>query len=164
MIPSLSDLPNTPQQPNARHDMHVVIQRVREASVTVQHTEVARIGQGLVVLVGFTAGDGSDQFPDTARELVHLRVFDDDAGRLNRSLLDIGGEVLVVPEVTLAASLTKGQRPSFDAAASPGVARALFDTFVASLKAVYPKVATGVFQAHMIVRLANDGPVTFIIH
>ena len=146
--------------------MRMVIQRVQEASVSVGQTEVARIGLGLMVLVGFLAGEEPSRFSDVAKTLIHLRIFStgDGAGRLNRSLMDVGGEVLVVPEVTLAVSLTTGQRLSFDTAAPPEAARTLFKAFVASLQAVYPKVSTGIFQAHMVVRLANDGPVTFVLH
>jgi len=142
--------------------MQLVIQRVREASVTVSDQEIARIGPGVVVFVGFTAADQPTDFPHVAQMLVQLRVFDDANGRLNRSLAEIGGEVLVVPEITLVASLTKGLRPSFDTAAPPELARRLFDAFVHALQTVYPNVAAGVFQAHMVVRLANDGPVTFV--
>ena len=143
--------------------MRLVIQRVRYASVTVAQQEVARIGPGLAILVGFVAPDEPTDFPRIAEELLRLRVFNDDEGRMARSLVDTGGEVLVVPEITLVASLAKGQRPSFDPAAPPAVAKILFEAFVQSIQAVYPKVAVGLFQAHMVVHLANDGPVTCVL-
>lgn len=143
--------------------MRLVIQRVREATVEVDHKEVVHIGPGLVVFVGFTAHEEPTNFPRIAEALVRLRIFDDDAGRLNRSLTDAGGEVLVVPEITLVASLAKGYRPSFDVAAGSQKARDLFEAFVRSLQAIHPNVSAGIFQAHMVVHLANDGPVTFVI-
>jgi len=143
--------------------MRLVIQRVREASVEVGQQEVARIGPGLVVLVGFTVQDDPKEFSRIAKMIVQLRLFDDSASHLNRSLAQTSREVLVVPEITLVASLAKGTRPSFDPAAPLEQAKALFEAFVQSIAAIHPRVAAGVFQAHMVVRLANDGPVTFVL-
>jgi D-tyrosyl-tRNA(Tyr) deacylase len=98
-----------------------------------------------------------------AKRLVSLRVFDDGEGRLNRSVQDVQGELLLVPQITLSASLSKGTRPSFHTAAPPEAARELFERFVLAVRTVYPRVSTGLFQAHMVVRLENDGPVTFVL-
>ena len=143
--------------------MRLVLQRVRRASVSTGGAEAARIGPGLVILVGFTAQDGPAALEQAVKDVVELRLFDDERGRPSRSLLETGGEVLVVSEITLVASLAKGRRPSFDPAAPPDAAKALFSAFVDSLKRAHPKVQTGVFQADMIVSLDNDGPVTFVL-
>jgi len=143
--------------------MRTVLQRVRSASVAVDGREVASIAQGLVALVGFGAAETPDALQRMARRLLSLRLFDDDAGRLNRSLPDVGGELLVVPQVTLTTRLDSGARPSFHTAAKPDDARRLFDAFLECLKQAHPAVKAGVFQAHMLLRLENDGPVTFVL-
>ena len=148
--------------------MKVVVQRVRRASVTVDGSgetsrEVASIGQGLVALVGFAAQEGLEGSARMAQRLLHLRIFDDEAGRLNRSLEDVQGELLLIPQVTLTTSLQKGTRPSFHTAAGPEAAQPLFEALVAAVRTRYPRVQAGVFQAHMVVRLENDGPVTFVL-
>ena len=137
------------------------MQRVREATVTVDGGVVAAIGPGLLVLAGLTEGDGVDDRDWLARKIVHLRIFDDDAGVMNHSVIESGGEVLAVSQFTLYASTRKGNRPSYSAAARPEVAQPGFDAFVATLAAELGRpVPTGVFGALMQVALVNDGPVT----
>ena len=145
--------------------MRIVIQRVRRATVTVDGREVAGIGPGLLALVGFSAQDASvsPKAVRLARRLVTMRIFDDAEGRLNRSLQDVQGELLLVPQITLTASLAKGTRPSFHTAATPEIARPLFDALIEELRAIYPRVSIGEFQARMVVSLENDGPVTFLL-
>lgn len=141
--------------------MRALVQRVREASVTVDGTLRARIGPGLLVFAGITANDTAEDGEWLARKIVQLRIFDDDAGVMNRSLLQSGGEVLAVSQFTLYASTRKGNRPSYSAAAAPDIARPRFDAFVHALRNQLGKdVPTGVFGASMQVALVNDGPVT----
>jgi len=141
--------------------MRALVQRVQEAAVTVDGRATGAIGRGLLVLVGVTEGDGDEDRDWLARKIAQLRVFDDDAGVMNRSVVECGGEVLAVSQFTLYASTRKGNRPSYSAAARPEVAQPAFDAFVAALAAAIGKpVPTGVFGAHMAVRLVNDGPVT----
>ena len=101
--------------------------------------------------------------PRIAHRILTLRIFDDDAGRLNRSLQDVQGELLVIPQITLTASLTTGTRPSFHTAAPPEVAKVLYEALVSAIRAIYPSVTVGVFQTEMVVALENDGPVTFVL-
>jgi D-aminoacyl-tRNA deacylase len=144
--------------------MRAAIQRVREASVTIDDRVVARTGPGLLVLCGVAPSDSIADADWLARKIVALRIFDDDAGVMNRSVRESGGEVLAVSQFTLYASTRKGARPSYTAAAAPDVARPLFDAFVASLERDLARtVPTGVFGAHMQVALINDGPVTIWI-
>jgi D-tyrosyl-tRNA(Tyr) deacylase len=141
--------------------MRALVQRVREASVTVEGAECARIGAGLLVLAGITAADTPDDREWLARKILQLRIFDDEAGVMNRSVLEAGGDVLAVSQFTLYASTRKGNRPSYVAAAPPEIARPAFDGFVRSLSEQLGKpVPTGVFGAAMQVTLVNDGPVT----
>lgn len=143
--------------------MRILAQRVREASVTVEGEIVGAIEHGLLVLVGIGAEDAADEgaaLAPLAQKLVQLRIFGDDAGRMNRSLLDVGGAVLAVSQFTLHADCRHGRRPGFTRAAPPEVARAQFDQFVAALRGLGPRVETGRFGAMMDVRLLNDGPVT----
>ena len=141
--------------------MRLLVQRVREASVEADGNVVARIGAGLLVLAGIAGDDTADDREWLARKLVELRIFDDDQGVMNRSVLDAGGDVLAVSQFTLYASTRKGNRPSYTAAARPEVAEPAFCDFVASLSAALGKtVPTGIFGAHMAVQLVNDGPVT----
>lgn len=141
--------------------MRALVQRVGEARVTVDGNVVATIGHGLLVLVGIASDDGDDDRTWLARKIVGLRIFDDDRGAMNRAVQDVDGEVLAVSQFTLFASIRKGNRPSWSAAAPPEISRPGFDAFVATLAAHLGKaVPTGVFGAHMRVALVNDGPVT----
>lgn len=139
-----------------------MIQRVRRARVTASGQEAA-IGPGLLLLVGIEAQDSAATVAWCAAKIATLRIFQDDADRMNLALADIGGEILAVSQFTLAGSILKGRRPSFDGALAPGPARDLFDAFVAALRAQGCRVATGFFQEHMEVELVNDGPVTFVL-
>ena len=141
--------------------MRVIVQRVREASVSVGGNVVGAIGAGIVALVGITDGDSSDDRDWLAHKLINMRIFDDDAGVMNKSIRETGGDILAVSQFTLYASTRKGHRPSWSAAARPEAAKPIFDAFVATLTVALGKpVATGVFGAHMEVALVNDGPVT----
>lgn len=142
--------------------MRMVIQRVSRARVLVDGAEVASIGTGLLVLVGLERGDGRAQLGRAARRLATLRVFSDEAGRMNRGLDEVNGAVLAVSQFTLAASIRKGRRPGFDRAMPGELAEPLFDEFVELLRAHEVEVYTGVFGALMEVELVNDGPVTLI--
>ena len=143
--------------------MRAVIQRVKEASVTVGEKEISSIKQGLVVLLGVEKGDSSEDVNFLVNKITGLRIFEDEQGKMNLSVLDIKGEVLVVSQFTLAADVRKGRRPSFDSAASPEDAERLYEEFVSGVKATGLKVKTGIFQAEMLVKIHNDGPVTFVI-
>jgi len=141
--------------------VRVLLQRVREARVRAAAVEVAAIGAGLLLLVGVHADDQAADRDWLVRKILQLRIFADDAGLMNRSVQDIGGELLAVSQFTLYASLRKGNRPSWTEAAAPELARPAFDAFVAALRAASGRaVPTGVFGAHMEVALVNDGPVT----
>lgn len=141
-----------------------LLQRVRRASVTVDGEEIARIGRGLLVLVGVERGDADAQAKRLAERLVEYRVFPDDSGRMNRSVADIGGSVLLVPQFTLAADTRKGTRPGFSSAAEPNAGAALFDRLVAEVARLGPPTSQGRFGADMEVELVNVGPVTFRLH
>jgi D-tyrosyl-tRNA(Tyr) deacylase len=141
--------------------MIALIQRVREARVDVDQTTVGAIGPGLLALVAVERGDGQPQLDRLLDKLLRYRVFDDGAGRMNRSLTDTGGGLLLVSQFTLAADTNSGLRPSFTPAAAPADARDWFDRLVAAARARHPIVETGQFGAHMQVSLTNDGPVTF---
>ena len=143
--------------------MNIVLQRVSEASVDAGGRTVGRIGPGLCLLVGIERGDLDADADSLARKCAELRIFPDEAGKMNLSLADIGGEVLAVSQFTLAASLRKGRRPSFDDAEEPARAEALFRYFADAVRRLGIKVETGVFQAVMSVRIVNDGPVTFVL-
>lgn len=141
--------------------MRALVQRVREASVSAEGRKVAAIGPGLLVLCGVSPPDTAADRDWLARKIVALRIFDDDAGVMNRSVADIGGEILAVSQFTLYASTRKGARPSYSGAAPPELAAPAFAAFVAALERGLGKpVPTGVFGAHMQVSLVNDGPVT----
>ncbi|HSN55281.1 MAG TPA: D-aminoacyl-tRNA deacylase [Candidatus Sulfomarinibacteraceae bacterium] len=140
----------------------MVIQRVARAAVTVDGQRVAAIGPGLLVLAGLEHGDGETEITAAARRLATLRVFEDGEGRMNRGLDEVGGEILAVSQFTLAGSIRKGRRPSFDRAMPGDAAEPLFDAFVARLREQGVRVATGVFGAMMQVELVNDGPVTLL--
>jgi D-tyrosyl-tRNA(Tyr) deacylase len=143
--------------------MRAVLQRVRRASVSVNGTVVARIDHGLLVLVGIAAGDGPADIGYIASKVREIRVFADEAGRMNRSVQDAGGRVLVVSQFTLMGDARKGRRPAFDAAETPERARETYDVLVADLIQLGVTVETGVFQADMQVELVNDGPVTVLL-
>ena len=143
--------------------MRCVVQRVSEASVSVEGEVVGRIGPGLLALVGIGAGDTDEVIDWMARKVAGLRVFDDDAGRFDRSLLDTGGALLSVSQFTLLGDLRKGTRPSFTRAAHPDVALPAWERFNDAVRAQGIEVATGRFGAHMDVRLTNDGPVTVVL-
>ena len=144
--------------------MRVLLQRVSEASVTIEGKETNRISQGVLLLLGIESEDGEDDVDWLIRKLLTLRIFPDEEGRMNRSLVDTGGEALVVSQFTLHARVKKGTRPSFDRAAPPEVAIPLYETFVRKLgEGLEPEVRTGEFGAMMKVRLVNDGPVTIWI-
>ncbi len=143
--------------------MKVVLQRVREAHVNVDGATVGSIGTGLVVLVGVTSTDSRQDADYLAEKIVHLRIFPDEAGKMNRSLVDARGALLVVSQFTLYGDCKNGRRPSFDAAAPTDQARDLYDYFVERLRLRNILVQTGVFQAEMQIHLVNDGPVTFIL-
>jgi len=140
----------------------VVVQRVRSARVRVGDETVGEIGHGLLLLVGVERGDGQGQVERAAERLATLRVFEDEHGHMNRGLDEVGGELLVVSQFTLAGSIRRGRRPSFDHAARPEVAEPLVDALVEALRERGCRVATGRFRAHMRVELVNDGPVTFV--
>jgi D-tyrosyl-tRNA(Tyr) deacylase len=141
----------------------VLLQRVTQASVIIGEERVSRIGRGLVVLVGVAKGDTEKDARYLVEKTVNLRIFPDDEGKLNLSLLDINGELLAVSQFTLLADTRKGRRPSFIQAALPGEAEDLFNSFVEMAKATGLKVATGRFQQHMLVEIYNDGPVTILL-
>lgn len=143
--------------------MRALIQRVSHASVTVDGRVVGQIGRGFVILLGVTHTDGRAEATWLAAKIAGLRVFDDEAGKMNRALADVGGELLVVSQFTLYGDARKGRRPSFTGAAAPERAEPLVDTFVEILREAGFTVATGVFGAHMDVEIHNDGPVTMLI-
>jgi len=143
--------------------MRAVVQRVSEGSVRVGEETVGRIGLGYVVLLGVHARDTEAEAVALAEKIANLRVFDDDAGKLNRSILDVGGEVLSVSQFTLYGNTEKGRRPSFLDAAPPERAEALYQVFNDRLRALGVPVSTGQFRAEMSVEIHNDGPVTVIL-
>ena len=140
--------------------MRALLQRVSRASVTVEEQVVGQIGQGLLVLLGIGQGDSEVQVKTLADKIVHLRIFGDDEGKMNRSLLDIGGEILVVSQFTLYADTRRGRRPSFTDAAPPSIAEPLVERFKDAIAAYGLTIADGIFGAYMQVELLNDGPVT----
>ena len=142
--------------------MKAVIQRVKRASVSAGERRAA-IGPGMLVLAGLEAGDGEEQCRWAAAKIATLRIFEDDQGKMNRSLEETGGAILAVSQFTLAGSIERGRRPSFDRAMAPEQARPLFDRFVDCLRSERCRVETGFFQEYMEVDLVNDGPVTFIL-
>ena len=143
--------------------MRAVVQRVSESSVAVGPEVVGRIGRGLLVLLGVSKTDTEKKTDYLAEKIVHLRVFADESGRLNRSLMEVGGEMLVVSQFTLLADCRKGRRPSFTEAAEPELATRLYEHFVRQTAQLGISVQTGRFQALMAVSLVNDGPVTLIV-
>jgi D-tyrosyl-tRNA(Tyr) deacylase len=144
--------------------MKAVIQRVAEASVTVNDSVVSQIDSGLLILLGIEVGDTMDELNWLVQKVSNLRVFEDEEGVMNRSVLDSGGEMIVVSQFTLLAQTKKGNRPSYIKAARPEEANPLYETFVRAMSQILGKpVGKGVFGADMKVRLLNDGPVTLVI-
>lgn len=143
--------------------MRMVIQRVSQASVSVDGTVVGSIGKGIMVLLGVANDDTEQQAEWLANKLVHLRIFEDDAGKMNLSLREIAGQLLVVSQFTLLGDCRKGRRPGFSDAAPPAEADRLYMYFVEYLRTQGYTVETGQFQAKMMVNICNDGPVTFVL-
>lgn len=143
--------------------MRALLQRVSSAKVDIAGETVGQIGKGLLILLGVCSGDGEAEISYLADKIAHLRIFEDRESRMNRSLLDIGGEALVVSQFTLYADTRKGRRPSFTAAASPALAEPLYARFCDKLRGAGINVASGRFGAMMDVTLVNQGPVTILI-
>ena len=143
--------------------MRVVLQRVNEARVEVEGAVVGSISTGLLILIAVTSTDTQQDADYLAEKITYLRIFPDDEGRMNRSILDVGGSLLVVSQFTLYGDCRKGRRPSFDRAAPPEQARQLYEYLIERLRSRNIIVQTGVFQAEMQIHLVNDGPVTFVL-
>jgi D-tyrosyl-tRNA(Tyr) deacylase len=143
--------------------VRAVIQRISAARVVINNQEHARIGPGMVILVGVDKDDTTEDAALLARKAVELRIFEDEAGKMNRSIEETHGEILAVSQFTLLGDCRKGRRPSFDRAAPPDAARALYERFVTEIRQRGARVSTGVFQAMMNVELTNSGPVTFVL-
>ena len=143
--------------------MKVLIQRVKEASVTINNEIYSKIDNGILAFIGVEQGDTQENAQYLAKKIVNLRIFPDKNGKMNKSLCDIQGEVLIVSQFTLCGDCKKGTRPSFDKSASPDIAEYLYDMFVKDVKTYGVNVQTGQFGAMMDVALINDGPVTFMI-
>jgi D-aminoacyl-tRNA deacylase len=143
--------------------VRAVVQRVREARVTVEGASVGEIGSGLCVLLGISRADGEAEVERLAGKVARLRIFENEEGRFDRSLLDVGGAALVVSQFTLIGDTRKGNRPSFTEAAPPEQAEGLYEVFCDGLRSEGVEVATGSFGARMVVELANEGPVTIVL-
>ena len=143
--------------------MRLVIQRVRSARVTVEGRATGQIAAGLLIFVGVAASDTSESAAHVAEKTAHLRIFNDEQGKMNLSLLQTGGAALVVSQFTLYGDVRRGRRPAFDGAAQPDQAVRLYQEYVRRLQELQVHVETGVFQAHMEVELVNDGPVTILV-
>ncbi len=143
--------------------MIVIIQRVLRGSVKIEGKEHSKIGKGYVILVGFCKEDKEEYVDKMANKIKNLRIFEDEEGKMNKSINEINGEILLVPNFTLCASIRKGRRPSFDKAMEPESAKKLFNIFESKLRNFGINVKTGIFGAKMEVEIINDGPVTFII-
>jgi D-tyrosyl-tRNA(Tyr) deacylase len=143
--------------------MRAVVQRVRRASISVEGEEVGSIDLGILVFLGVGHEDGAEDAAYLAKKVVNLRIFADAQGKMNRSLLDVGGDLMAVSQFTLWGDCRKGRRPSFVAAAEPARARALYETFIEHVEGLGVTVARGRFQEMMQVSLVNDGPVTFLL-
>jgi len=143
--------------------MRAVVQRVSQASVSIEGKSVGAIGRGVAVLVGVTHGDTAEQAEWLAQKIAGLRIFEDNEGKMNASLLDVGGAALVVSQFTLYADARKGRRPGFTDAAPPEIAEPLVEHFVQALRGYGVPVETGVFGAFMLVEIHNDGPVTILL-
>ncbi|MFA4028526.1 MAG: hypothetical protein GDYSWBUE_000430 [Candidatus Fervidibacterota bacterium] len=143
--------------------MRAVVQRTQYAHVEVDGNVVAAIGSGLVVLLGIGVGDDESDANYLASKVAHLRIFEDDSGKLNLSVLEVNGEVLVVSNFTLYGDCRKGRRPSFTEAAPPELAERLYEAFIGALRCEGVKVSQGLFGARMVIRIDNDGPVTLLL-
>jgi len=143
--------------------MRVLIQRVISSSVTVDSREIARIGRGFNILAGVNINDEQKDAVFIAQKILNLRIFEDEEGKFNKSILEIGGDILVVSQFTLYADCDKGRRPGFPNAARPEQAKAIIDMLLEKLKESGLKVESGIFGAHMVVDIVNDGPVTIIL-
>ena len=143
--------------------MKLILQRVACASVYVDEERIANINRGILVLFGVEKGDGEDRTSFLADKTLNLRIFPDDSGKMNFSCVDIGGDILVVSQFTLAGDCSRGRRPGFDRAADPDTARTLYESYVELLNRSGLKVAMGRFAADMKVQSVNDGPVTFLL-
>ncbi|AHE67782.1 D-aminoacyl-tRNA deacylase [Legionella oakridgensis] len=144
--------------------MLTVVQRVSDASVTIHQDIVAQIEQGLLILCGFEKHDTDETLKRMVKKCLNYRIFSDTQGKMNLSLKDVGGGLLLVPQFTLLAETERGLRPSFTKGAPPDLGRALFKALIEHAREQYPHVTCGSFGADMQVRLCNDGPVTFILH
>jgi D-tyrosyl-tRNA(Tyr) deacylase len=153
----------TRNPPEERNFMRAVVQRVTRARVTVEARVVGEIQAGAMVLLAVSRSDTPEAARQLAEKIANLRIFADDAGKMNRSLLEMGGAALVVSQFTLYADTRGGRRPSYLQAAPPEEANMLYETFVGALRLLGVRVETGVFQAHMLVELVNDGPVTILL-
>ena len=143
--------------------MRAVVQRVTSSSVTVDGEQIACIGRGLALLLGVEKGDTIKDVNFLSEKIANLRIFEDDQGKMNLSVLDVGGQALVVSQFTLLGDCSKGRRPGFDKAAAPQLAESLYNEFVGALAACGVSVQTGRFGAKMLFDIANDGPVTFFL-
>jgi D-tyrosyl-tRNA(Tyr) deacylase len=144
--------------------LRAVVQRVKQSSVIVDDEIVAEIGKGLLVLLGISKDDGINDIKWLADKIVHLRIFEDKLGKMNKSVLEVGGELLVVSQFTLYGDCRKGRRPSFSESATPDIAQSLYNNFLSFLTENYNiNVKNGIFQAQMIVNIVNDGPVTLLL-
>lgn len=143
--------------------MKILIQRVKEASVTINKELYSSINSGILALVGIEKGDSFETVSKLAKKIVNLRIFPDENDKMNHSLLDINGEMLIVSQFTLCGDCKKGTRPSFDKSAAPDIAKQLYEQFIQEVSSYDIKIGTGVFGAMMDVKLINDGPVTFMI-
>ena len=140
--------------------MIIVLQRVSQASVKIDNLIHSSIEKGFVALVGFQPDDNDEDLAFMVRKITNIRIFDDEKGALNKSISDISGDILLVPNFTLAADTTRGNRPGFSTAMPPDIAKTMFEKFVGDVSSVYTKVVSGVFGADMKVSLTNDGPIT----
>jgi len=143
--------------------MKILIQRVKEASVTINGALYSSINKGILTFVGIEKGDNIENIQKGAKKIVNLRIFPDENGKMNRSLIDVNGEMLIVSQFTLCGDCKKGTRPSFDNSAHPEIANKLYNEFINEVSSYNVPVKTGQFGAMMDVALINDGPVTFII-
>ena len=143
--------------------MRVLVQKVKEASVSVSDSIVGKIGFGYLLFLGVQKGDDTTQADYLARKVSSLRIFDDENGKMNLSIADVAGEILVVSQFTLAGDTSRGNRPGFESAARPEEAKVLYEYFIEKLRKYGYHVETGVFQTEMLVSLVNDGPSTFLL-
>lgn len=143
--------------------MRAVVQRVKQASVVIDEEVTARIGKGLVVFLGVGSDDSADDAKYLAEKIVGLRIFEDDKGKMNNSLVNVGASLLIVSQFTLYGDVRKGRRPSFTSAAPPNIAEKYYNFFIDECKKRVDKVETGTFQADMLVNISNSGPVTILL-